>query len=261
MVEPLAMARLPAVAGAVPRGVDLWCFFYEAPLRDPELRRRYRDMLTDEERARCDRFVFERDQIMSLATRALVRTALSHYAAVDPSAWRFESGSHGKPFVSRPAEPRLWFNLSNTRGLVVCAVSCEHEVLGVDAENVERGTDTLEIADRFFSPSEVAALRALAADRQHERFFAYWTLKESYIKARGLGLAIPLADFSFLLDDADIAIAFEPRLDDDATRWRFALLRASPRHLVAVGVACGAAPLGLRACRSVPLLSMEPLAP
>ena len=129
------------------------------------------------------------------------------------------------------------------------------ELLGVDAENLDRASATSDIAAHYFSPLELRALRALPLAQQRERFFAYWTLKESYIKARGLGLALPLEQFSFLLDDPpQIRIAFDSRLSDEPSRWRFALLSGSEQHLVAVGVDTGGVPLDLRAVRYVPTI-------
>ena len=236
-----------------PAGVDLWCFFYDGHLT-PERRAAYDALMTEDERARHRRFMFDRDRDLFLATRALVRCVLSRYADVRPPAWRFERTEHGRPFVAGPSGvPSLHFNLSNTYGLVACAVGSYPRV-GVDVENTTRSTDAIEIADRFFSPLEVEALHALPRDRQRERFFSYWTLKESYIKARGLGLAIPLGQFSFLLDDAPpIRIRFDPALDDDPARWRFGLFRASDRHTLAVGVDTSGQRLSLRWARAVPL--------
>ncbi len=218
--------------------------------RDPEPTwlARYEAWMTPDERERHGRFRFARDRHMFLITRALVRSALSLYARVEPQAWRFAIGSHGKPRVDDRIEaPRLAFNLSNAHGMVVCAVS-RHEHLGVDVEDVTRSGETLDIADRFFSPSEVRALRALPTARQRPRFFELWTLKESYIKARGLGLAIPLDQFSFQLDHGPpIRVSFDARLDDHRERWHFASLRFSPRYLIAVGVDSGTEPLVLRA--------------
>src|SRR6185295_18612851 len=120
------------------------------------------------------------------------RTTLSHYAAVDPTAWQFARNRRGRPEISGPlGVAPLRFNLSNTAGLIACLVTLGVDV-GVDVEDTHRRGETVRIANRFFSASEVAALEALPPERQRQRFFEYWTLKESYIKARGMGLAIPL---------------------------------------------------------------------
>lgn len=260
-IGALPPVRVEETLAGAPGVVDLWCFFYES-MNDPATLAAYDALLTPDERTRHGRFHFERDQRLFLATRALVRTVLSQYAPVAPADWRFGAGEHGKPHIAPPRAPHLWFNLSNTRGLVVCAVSLAHEALGTDVEAIDRRGELLAIADRSFSPFERAALRALPAEAQLARFFAYWTLKESYIKARGLGLALPLDAFSFLLDDRDeVGVAFEPRLGDDASRWRFALHQASPRHMLAVGVDTGGAPLSLRAARVVPLHGAVPFDP
>jgi len=212
----------------------------------------YDAWMTPDERERHARFRFPRDRDLFLITRTLVRSVLSLYAPIEPQTWRFTIGAHGKPRVDTSGgAPDVSFNLSNAHGMVVCAVS-RHQALGVDVEDVMRSGETLGIADRFFSPREVTALRALPPARQRQRFFELWTLKESYIKARGLGLAIPLDQFSFELDDGPllglpIRIAFDARLGDDRARWRFASLRFSARHLVAIGVDTGGAPLLVRA--------------
>ena len=134
-------------------------------------------------------------------------------------------------------------------------MSTSVDEVGVDVEDVARDTETVEIADRFFSPFEAAALRALPPARHRERFFSYWTLKESYIKARGMGLSLPLELFSFHLDDGPaIAISFERGLDDDPQTWSFALLGVQDRHFLAVGARTGrAGSLVLRQAHHVPL--------
>ncbi|TNF31586.1 MAG: 4'-phosphopantetheinyl transferase superfamily protein [Deltaproteobacteria bacterium] len=133
--------------------------------------------------------------------------------------------------------------------MVTVALATGRDV-GVDVEDAARRGRTVELADRFFAPSEVAALRALPEGAaQRDRFFRLWTLKESYIKARGQGLAIPLSGFAFALDGAGSAIGFSarPEVDDDAARWRFFGLRPSERHQLAVAVAAGpSAPVRVR---------------
>jgi 4'-phosphopantetheinyl transferase len=231
--------------------VDLWYYFYEDT--DAELLASHQALLTPDELERRNSFRFERDRRLFLATRALVRTVLSHYAAVAPADWRFATNDHGKPLISAPAvKPTIHFNLANTLGLVVCVVCVAHELVGVDAERINRKVEASSLANRFFSPSEASRLQALPAAEQPELFFSYWTLKESYIKARGLGLSLPLARFSFRLDD-EISIKFDEGFDDDASAWRFALLDSPPHHRIAVSVKTNGAALSLRASRIVPL--------
>jgi 4'-phosphopantetheinyl transferase len=207
-------------------------------IRDPELILAYDALLTEDERAKVSRYRFEKDRHTSLVTRALVRTVLSRYAAVSPGDWRFIANEFGRPEISEPrAERSLRFNLSHTEGLVVCLVGRDREV-GVDVENRARGGDLLDVADRFFSPFEVKALRALPPEEQMDRFFLYWTLKESYIKARGMGLAISLSAFSFDLDapGGGVRVLFDPSLGDDPGRWQFSVMSYGRRHAIAAGV-------------------------
>lgn len=191
-------------------------------------------LLTPEERERVTQYRFERDQLVSLATRALVRTVLSRYEPMMPGDWRFAAGRHGKPEIAG-RRPPLRFNLSNTHGLLVCAVTRAADV-GVDVEQLSREAP-LDIAADFFAPPEVFALRSLEPALQPFRFFEYWTLKESYIKARGLGLSLPLQKFSFSLPAGQPPVVdIDSALADDGASWQFAQHRPTERHLVALCV-------------------------
>jgi len=199
---------------------------------------RFRGWMTQDERERGARFVFEHLRRDFAITRGLVRSTLSRYAPVAPAEWRFEANAYGRPHVVAPAAGAdLHFNISHTRDFIVCAVA-ERYGIGVDVEDVTRKTETVAIADRFFSPSEFQELRRLPADRQRERFFHYWTLKESYIKARGMGLSLPLDQFSFHFDASDgpIHISFGEAIRDQPDRWQFALFRPTADHQLAVAV-------------------------
>lgn len=205
-----------------------------AQVREAELLARYGSLLTPEEGERQRRYLFEPSRRQHLLTRVLVRSVLSRYAAVDPHTWRFGANAHGRPFIAAPAlAGPLAFNLAHTDGLVVCLVARSAEV-GVDVEYTLRRSAFAQIAQRFFSASEAQTLRALPEDARRERFFAYWTLKESYIKARGLGFALPLAAFAFALDGDDISIAFDARISDEPGAWQFTRLALSPEHACAI---------------------------
>lgn len=238
-----------------PGEAHLW-YVLEDQVKEPLLLSRYEALLAPEERVRRDRYRFEKNRHEYLLTRALVRTVLSRYEPVAPAAWTFSANAHGCPAVATP-EPARWlrFNLTNTAGLVACLVARDRDV-GVDVEDVERHGETVQIADRFFSPVEVAELRAQPEARQRARFFDYWTLKEAYIKARGMGLAIPLDHFSYLLAEGrPIGIAFAPELPDDPAAWQFAQLRPTPRHLVSLALRRKDEPdLRVVVRRTIPLL-------
>ncbi|MDB4929139.1 MAG: 4-phosphopantetheinyl transferase [Myxococcaceae bacterium] len=198
----------------------------------PETTARLRAALPDDERARHARYGHEGAAGEFLCGRALLRAALSAWSPVAHDAWRFSLNAHGRPAVEHPAS-EVFFNLSHTRGLVALALGRDPAV-GVDVERLDRAVRPLEVADRFFSPDEVAGLRALPDARHRDRFLALWTLKEAYIKARGMGLALPLREFSFAPDDEPVRVRFAPSLDDDAARWRFARVDLDSGHRVAV---------------------------
>lgn len=220
-----------------PEPVDLWFTFYE-DIRDERLLAEYARLLTEEESAQQQRFYFDKDRHRYLVTRAMVRTVLSRYAPIESAAWRFSKGSHGRPAIENdhPAARALYFNLSHTDGLIMLGVTRGQE-LGVDTENLQRRPVSIDVADRFFSSEEVAELHATAVAAQHERFFHYWTLKESYIKARGLGLSIPLDQFGFHFPSrTDVQIRMDATLGDSPARWRFWQMRPAPDYMAALCV-------------------------
>lgn len=220
-----------------PGDIHLW-FCFHGDAGTPELTAACRALLSTDELSKQERFHFARDRYRHLLTRTLVRSVLSRYAPVAPHAWQFATNAFGRPRIDTPDVRRavgLNFNLSHADGLVVLAVARDIE-LGVDTENIERKA-ALDAASHCFSPAEAQGLCALPSTHQAERFFELWTLKESYIKARGLGLQIPLDSFGFALDDPGtigFALADSHMGGDAAQRWNFWQLRPSPKHLVAL---------------------------
>ncbi|MBI5507951.1 MAG: 4'-phosphopantetheinyl transferase superfamily protein [Deltaproteobacteria bacterium] len=208
-----------------------------------ELEQRLVRLLSPDEADQRQRFATERLANEYLATRALCRLTLSRYADVAPNGWRFKRNRYGRPEIeSPPGIPPLRFNLSNTHGLVACLVTLAVDA-GIDVEDMERRHAPLGTATELFSADEAAALASLPADQQRTRFFEYWTLKESYIKARGLGLSLPLQQFTLHLGDAQpIRISFAPGINDSPSEWQFGLYRPSARHVMAVAIKRGARP-------------------
>jgi 4'-phosphopantetheinyl transferase len=214
--------------------VHVWYLDPDAP--DAErLRAAHWDVLSADEREAYNRLRVEGSRQQYLVSHALLRAVLSRYAAVAPRDWLFAKNAHGRPEIAAPpgAVP-LRFNLSHTRGLVACGVTLRRDI-GVDVEHVHERPRHLALARRFFAAAEADALAAWPAAGRDTRFLEYWTLKESYIKARGLGLSLPLRRFAFeLRPDSPVHVSFDRELRDDPQQWQFALLRPTEHHVLAV---------------------------
>jgi 4'-phosphopantetheinyl transferase len=215
--------------------VHLW---YEVPERvtDGGLLEYCSRLLSPDEVARRERFRFEEHRHQYLISHALVRSVLSRYAPVAPERWRFTAGPRGKPEIQGPAgAPSLRFNLSHTRGLAAVAVtrSC---AVGADVEHMDRPVEP-GLARVALADLELRQLERAAGDAWAETFFSFWTLKEAYLKACGLGLFSSLQEFGFLLTPGrPPRIEFSGRARDDPDVWQFWQDRTHPRHCGAVAV-------------------------
>ena len=214
--------------------IDLWITRADN-VTHAGLLQQYQHLLTPTEQQAQQRFYFEKDRHRYLVTRVLLRTVLSQYAPIAPQDWGFHANAYGKPSITNdhPLAHHISFNVSHTDGLVLVGVT-KSSALGVDVENLGRRAP-LDAAAHYFSATEAAALAQLPAHLQADRFFQYWTLKESYVKARGMGLSIPLDQFSFdLSTQGQVSLSIDSRLHDSPTRWNLWQLRPTPEHLVAV---------------------------
>jgi 4'-phosphopantetheinyl transferase len=149
--------------------------------------------LTSDERSRCARLRFERDQRRFIVAHGVLREILGRYLGTDPGQLRFISNAFGKPALSPEFGSRLKFNLSHSADLALIAVTADADI-GVDVENIQPQSDYIEIARCFFSAAEVDHLNTLPSYLRAQAFFSHWTKKEAYVKARGEGLSLLSAD-------------------------------------------------------------------
>lgn len=226
-------------------------------ISDRTLLARYSALLAPAERTRHLAFRFERHQHEFLITRALVRSVLAQYHAIEPADWQFKLNEYGRPEITPPIG--LYFNLSNTDGLIVCALARCQEV-GVDVEARDRAERILELESSVFSSAERAQLSALPSPARPNHALSLWTLKESYIKAKGKGLSIPLKQFSYLYgEDNRIGIQFDPVLGDSEQNWKFLMLDYH-EHRISLSINTPA-PVQLQVREIVPLVSSRDLPP
>ena len=193
-------------------------------------------LLPREEIERYRRFTATAAGHRFLTARALVRTSLSEYCDVAPCDWRFLADDRGRPRIGSPST-QLDFNLSHTEGLVVCVVAGQSESrVGVDVEWLKRRGRLLRLAERFFEDDAFAEIASVPPQRQRYSFLTHWTLKEAYLKARGLGLSAGMSLPRFSLRDSAIEFSVDPSLDPRPATWAFVLACPTPEHLLALAV-------------------------
>jgi 4'-phosphopantetheinyl transferase len=174
-------------------------------------------ILSADERARADRFCFGRDRRHYIAGRGILRMLLGRYLHCDPAALTFCYNAHGKPTLASPVSD-LRFNVSHSHGLILYGVTRGRE-LGIDVEHVRGEVLVEQLADRFFSPREVAALRDVPPASRRDAFFRIWTRKEAYLKGTGKGLTLPLDCFDVSLTPGQAALLATHHEPADAQRW------------------------------------------
>jgi 4'-phosphopantetheinyl transferase len=193
--------------------------------------------LAADEQARARRFYFEKDRVPFIIARGALRAILGGYLNINPDQLRFYYSPHGKPaLASEVGGGTLRFNVSHSHGLALFAISRGRDI-GIDIEHIRPDFATEEIAERFFSPREVAALRALPIDAQAEAFFNCWTRKEAYIKAIGEGLSHPLDQFDVSLAPGEPARLLKTqRNPQQAAQWSLQELSPGPGYAAALAV-------------------------
>jgi 4'-phosphopantetheinyl transferase len=191
--------------------------------------------LPEERVLRIRKFLFRKSALHTLAGEMITRTWISKKISLPPQELRFIRDQFGKPSLINRDD--LFFNIAHSGHWVTAAF--DSDVIGIDVESM-REID-LSIAERFFSKKEYDSLMLKAADEQHSFFYDLWTLKESYIKAEGKGLSIPLDSFCFTIDKNDV-IRFEIVSGESKRTYFFKQYPLEPQYKCAVCSSTGRFP-------------------
>jgi 4'-phosphopantetheinyl transferase len=180
----------------------------------------FRSLLSHDEIQRADRFAFEIDKSRFFIARAAMRQILGWYVGVAPQELTFSYSQNGKPELRAEfGKAGLKFNLSHSCELALLAVTRGARV-GIDVEFVDHKFPGEEIAERFFSVSEMKTLRSVPANQRADAFFCCWTRKEAYVKALGEGLSVPLHSFDVSFGpNAPAALMHVRTHPDEISRW------------------------------------------
>ena len=197
----------------------------------------FHGLLSSDERERARAFHKAKDRNRYVIVRGTMRTILARYVATAPENLEFAYNGYGKPSLTgHPARPPLQFNLSHSHELAIVAAAWGVKV-GIDIEHWRENLASQEIAERFFSPLERAALRSLPREQQHAAFYRCWTRKEAYLKARGEGLSLPLHQFTVSLGPGEPAALLHTTSDpQEALEWSLVDLKVGPWYSAALAV-------------------------
>lgn len=151
--------------------------------------------LTPSEQDKIRRFRRWQDAQSSLLGKVMIRSIICDLLGMDNASITFLQNEFGKPYLKDGIG--FNYNISHSGEWVLCAI--DDRPIGIDIEHIK--TAHMDIAERFFSTLEYENLKQ--EDRKHQQAYFYdlWTLKESYIKADGRGLSMPLDSFSCVKKD------------------------------------------------------------
>lgn len=192
-------------------------------------------LLTDEERARAERFKMARVRDQYVAARAQLRVVLGRYLDIPPAEVALSYEASGKPILHPRHGADLYFNVSHSEALAVYAVTSGGRV-GVDVECWRFIPDAEGLVGRFFTPRERDLFLGLPEGERQAAFFRAWTRKEAVLKALGLGVqALDRCEVTFCPGEAESVL----RVGDDsacASRWLLKSWQPTPDYAAAVAV-------------------------
>lgn len=214
-----------------PHNVDIWRVQIDIP---DHSRKPLAATLSAEEKERAARFHFAVHRDRFIAAHGCLRDILRRYLHCEPDRIDFSIGKYGKPALD--SDQGLEFNLSHSGDYALIAIAHGRRV-GIDVEQIRDRISPQAIAGRFFSQAEVSELLSLPLEQQEVAFFTGWARKEAYIKAHGMGLALPLESFDVSLSPQRPAVLRATRPDSkEASRWTLRHLDVDPGYQAAVVV-------------------------
>lgn len=144
-------------------------------------------MADDDRREKCDACRQRSDRLCAIGADHLARISLAEASGVDPAEIRFRRTERGKPYA---VGLDVYFNISHSGDLVVCAVS--DRPVGIDVEQIRPVRSKL--TGKVCTPAELAYILEapgwgeMLTGEAMRRFFRIWTGKEAYFKWQGTGI-------------------------------------------------------------------------
>ena len=222
--------RPPILLGLISHQIDVWRISLNLPSATVKL---LESILSANETQRAAGFHLPANRDRYIVAHGGLRDLLARYLHCEPSQLNFSTNDYGKPAL---VGYQLEFNLSHSENIALIAVSRERKV-GVDVECIRSDMEHESIARRFFSPYEFSELKTLPPEQREVAFFNWWTRKEAYIKAQGLGLSLPLDSFDVSITPNEPAFLRATRTDSqEAASWTLFSLEVHDGYAAAAAV-------------------------
>ena len=200
-----------------------------------------------EEKERIGKFVFRKDARASLVGRLMIRKFVNESTGVSYKDIILTRDEYNKP-IFKDTEKSIVFNVSHQGNFTVLAGETINVKLGVDVMKLEysggkRLSEFFRLMDRNFSPNEWAEIkggRGTSESDQIAMFCRHWALKESYVKALGVGIVSDLKDIEFRssskLSENELITDTSLYIDGDKQNWLFEESLLDSEHCVTVAL-------------------------
>lgn len=205
--------------------------------------------IQSDEKERIGRFVFKKDAKASLIGRLLIRKFISETTGVPYDSINISRDHNNKPVYNADNPSSVVsFNVSHHGSFTVLAGEIGDKKVGIDVMKFEyTGGKTLEeffrIMNRNFSVSEWKKIKGTPQSTNHEKISTFcrnWALKESYVKALGIGITLDLQKISFQINsdliENKVSLDTDLYINDEKQPWIFEESLLDSLHAVAVAL-------------------------
>lgn len=201
----------------------------------------------NDEKTRLGRFVFRKDVRASLVGKLLMRKFVNEYTDLPYDKIVFIKDEHNKPVLK--GNSTVSFNVSHQGSYTVLAGEIRDVRLGVDVMALEYTggkslSEFFRIMNSNFSLAEWKEIRGSASEKseteQISMFCRHWALKESYVKALGVGIVVDLRSIDFRtnseLSQDSVTTDTALYIDGIKQNWLFEETLLDSQHCVAVAL-------------------------
>lgn len=169
-------------------------FLYIASVKDlynVDIYNKAYSKITEERKNKTNRYKVQSGKVTSVTSEILLKHAIFSVLGKEIKL-EYKYLNNGKPYLKNDD---IYFNISHSFDYVIVAIS--NDDIGCDIEFNDE--IDLNVAKKFFSIVEYNDI--LNNIKKRNLFYRYWTLKESFVKATGIGFKLPFNSFTIHLGD------------------------------------------------------------